>query len=145
MKHIARQFKAFSDETRLRILHLLLKGECCICELMAVLELTQSKVSRHMAYLKNAGFVTDRREGVWMYYSLAEPANEIHACQVRCLSGSFQGIEILRQDEARLERIKTERRRGCASCSQAAGSMISGSGKGTSRTRASETGPSKIG
>jgi ArsR family transcriptional regulator len=109
MKQIARQFKAFSDETRLRILHLLLKGERCICELMAVLELTQSKVSRHMAYLKNAGFVTDRREGVWMYYSLAEPANEIHACQLRCLGGCFHDIEILGQDEARLERITTER------------------------------------
>jgi ArsR family transcriptional regulator len=108
MKQIARQFKAFSDETRLRILHLLLKEERCICELMAVLELTQSKVSRHMAYLKNAGFVADRRQGVWMYYSLAEPTNEIHACQLRCLAGCFQGIEILKQDEARLERITRE-------------------------------------
>jgi len=145
MKHIARQFKAFSDETRLRILHLLLNGECCICELMAVLELTQSKVSRHMAYLKNAGFVTDRREGVWMYYSLAKPANEIHACQLRCLSGCFQEIEILRQDEARLERITRERKLRCASCSQAAGSMIPRSGKGASRTRTSKSGPSEIG
>lgn len=58
MKEIARLYKAFSDETRLRILHLLLKGEFCICDLMEVLELPQSKVSRHMAYLRNAGSST---------------------------------------------------------------------------------------
>lgn len=113
MREIVRQFKAFSDETRLRILHLLLNGELCICDLMDVLELPQSKVSRHMAYLKNAGLVHDRRRGVWIYYSLAEPANKIHACQLRCLSESFEGYEILRQDDARLGVFKAQRQVRC--------------------------------
>ena len=70
MKTTARMFKALSDETRLRILCLLLEGELCVCDSMAVLQLPQSTVSRHLAYLKNAGWVDDRRCGVWMYYSM---------------------------------------------------------------------------
>jgi ArsR family transcriptional regulator len=110
MKEIARLFKALSDETRLRILRLLLKGELCICELMEVLQLPQSNVSRnvsrHMAYLKNAGLVDDRREAVWVYYSLTEPKNQVHACQLRCLGECFDDYEDLKRDEARLEEFK---------------------------------------
>jgi ArsR family transcriptional regulator len=106
MKEVARLFKAFSDETRLRILRLLLNGELCICELMEVLQLPQSNVSRHMAYLKNAGLVDDRREAVWVYYSLTEPKDKVHACQLKCLRECFDDYEILRQDEARLEEFK---------------------------------------
>jgi len=106
MKEVTRLFKAFSDETRLRILRLLLKRELCICELMEVLQLPQSNVSRHMAYLKNAGLVDDRREAVWVYYSLTEPKNKVHACQLRCLAECFDDYEDLRRDEARLEEFK---------------------------------------
>jgi len=66
-------FKALADETRLRILGLLREGELCVCDVMKVLELPQSKVSRHLAYLRNAGLVTGRREGVWMHYRLTQP------------------------------------------------------------------------
>ena len=111
MKEVAHLFKAFSDETRLRILHLLLKGELCICELMEALQLPQSNVSRHMAYLKNAGLVDDRREAVWVYYSLIEPRNKVHACQLKCLAECFDNYEILRRDEVRLEEFKI--RGGC--------------------------------
>lgn len=72
MKLLAQTFKALSDETRLRILALLTRGELCVCDLMAVLRLPQSTVSRHLAYLRNAGLISDRREGVWMYYRLEE-------------------------------------------------------------------------
>lgn len=71
MKTTARLFKALSDETRLRILVLLRTGELCVCDLMGILDLPQSTVSRHLAYLRNAGLVDDRRQGVWMFYSLA--------------------------------------------------------------------------
>lgn len=71
MKNAARLFKSLADETRLRILALLLAEEkLCVCDLMAALELPQSTVSRHLAQLKNAGWVDDRREGIWVYYSL---------------------------------------------------------------------------
>src|SRR6056297_262549 len=72
MKKTARLFKALSDETRLRILSLLTEGELCVCDLMATLELPQSTVSRHLASLRNAGFIEDQRRGVWMYYCLAD-------------------------------------------------------------------------
>ena len=71
MKKTVRIFKSLSDETRLRIIVLLLEhGELCICDLMAALEQPQSTVSRHVAYLKNSGWLDDRRGGVWMYYSV---------------------------------------------------------------------------
>lgn len=72
MKKTAQIFKALADETRLRILALLTDGELCVCDLMAILDLPQSTVSRHLAYLRNAGWVEDRRQGVWMYYRLAD-------------------------------------------------------------------------
>lgn len=71
MQTQARIFKALADETRLRILALLLEGELCVCEIMAALELPQSTASRHLAYLRNSGWVQDRRQGVWMYYRLS--------------------------------------------------------------------------
>ncbi|HJV36262.1 metalloregulator ArsR/SmtB family transcription factor [Geomonas sp.] len=72
MKKTIQQFKALADETRLRLLALLLSaGELCVCDLTAALQLPQSTVSRHLAYLKGAGWVNDRRVGVWIYYSIA--------------------------------------------------------------------------
>ena len=68
MQKKAKIFKALADETRLRILALLLEGELCVCEIIAALELPQSTTSRHLAYLRNSGWVKDRRQGVWMYY-----------------------------------------------------------------------------
>lgn len=70
MKTLAQTLKALSDETRLRIIALLCRGELCVCDLMAILELPQSTVSRHLATLRHAGLVEDRRQGVWMYYRL---------------------------------------------------------------------------
>jgi len=63
-------FKGLADPTRLRIVVLLLERELCVCDLMAVLRLPQSTVSRHMAQLKNAGLVLDRRDGKWVHYRL---------------------------------------------------------------------------
>lgn len=72
MKAEARLFKSLADETRLKILWLLMgQGELCVCDIMRVLAITQSKASRHLRYLYHLGLVSDRREGLWMYYSLA--------------------------------------------------------------------------
>ena len=71
MKTIAQTFKALGDETRLRIVALLLSGqELCVCDIMAALDLPQSTVSRHLSYLRNTGLVDDRRQGIWMYYTI---------------------------------------------------------------------------
>ena len=68
-------FKACSDATRLRILFLLTERELCVCEIMTVLDLTQGKVSRHLAVLKQHGLIRGRRDGVWIYYALASDSS----------------------------------------------------------------------
>ena len=71
-------FKTLADETRLRILNLLRHRELCVCQIVDILKLGQSRVSRHLAHLRNAHLVSDRRDGLWMYYSLAEPEGSLH-------------------------------------------------------------------
>ncbi len=68
-------FKACSDATRLRILFLLTERELCVCEIMAVLDMPQGKISRHLAVLKQYGLLTGRRDGVWIYYALARDSS----------------------------------------------------------------------
>jgi ArsR family transcriptional regulator len=72
MKHLAQTIKALSDPIRLRIVLLLQsEGELCVCDLISVLKLPQSTVSRHLAYLKRSCWVDTRRQGLWMYYTLS--------------------------------------------------------------------------
>ena len=71
MRETARFFNVLADEARIKMLWLLFSNrELCVCDFMAVLEITQSKASRHLAALRNPGLVTDRKEGLWSYYSL---------------------------------------------------------------------------
>jgi len=67
---LARMCHALSDETRLSILQRLRLGERCVCDLTDALDAAQSRLSFHLKVLKDAGLVTDRREGRWMYYTL---------------------------------------------------------------------------
>jgi ArsR family transcriptional regulator len=106
MKEIARLFKSLSDETRLRILNLLTYGELCVCDLMEVLSLPQSTISRHIAYLKNAGLVKSRREGVWIYYSLAKPKDNTHRFQIRYLRKTLRGYKALKADGRKLKNLE---------------------------------------
>jgi ArsR family transcriptional regulator len=72
MRVLRDTFKSLSDETRLQIVTLLLDNdELCVCDLVGTLGQTQSKISRHLRYLYNAGLVEDRREGLWMHYRLS--------------------------------------------------------------------------
>jgi ArsR family transcriptional regulator len=72
MQTEARLFKSLADETRLKILWLLMgREELCVCDFMRTLGITQSKASRHLRYLYHLGWVKDRREGLWMNYRLS--------------------------------------------------------------------------
>jgi ArsR family transcriptional regulator len=71
-----RRFQALAEETRLRIVQLLSGGELCVCELQAELRASQSRLSFHLKKLKDAGLVTDRREGRWVHYALVPEALE---------------------------------------------------------------------
>jgi ArsR family transcriptional regulator len=108
MKDDAKTFKALADETRLRILVLLLKGELCVCELIAALELPQSTVSRHLAYLKNAGWLEDRRQGVWMYYRLNRKTGRLQAELIEILGQYLSDNPLVKQAFVRLETFRRE-------------------------------------
>lgn len=70
-------FAALADKTRLRLLNLMREDEVCVCFFSEVLNESQPKVSRHLAYLRKAGLVEARREGKWMHYSIVEPENAV--------------------------------------------------------------------
>ncbi len=74
VRRTARRFHALSDETRLEIVRLLSHGERCVCELQGVLDAAQSRLSFHLKTLKDAGIVSDRRDGRWVYYALNSDA-----------------------------------------------------------------------
>lgn len=110
MKKTASLFKSLSEETRLRILLLLQEhGELCICDLMAALELPQSTVSRHVAYLKNAGWLQDRRGGVWMYYSLLPNLSSQYADLLVLLGTACSTLPDAEQDRLRLKQYIAEK------------------------------------
>jgi len=70
METVLTIFKALSEETRLRVIKLLEQGELCVCDIVAALDLIQPKVSFHLAVLKEAGLIKDRKQGKWVHYSI---------------------------------------------------------------------------
>ena len=77
---VATWFHALSDETRVEIIGMLSHGERCVCDLMASLDAAQSRLSFHLKALKDAGLVTDRREGRWVHYTAnREALDEMNA------------------------------------------------------------------
>ncbi len=105
-QRISSMFRAFSDPTRLRILRLLQGGECCVGDLVSVLELPQPSVSRHLAYLREAGLVADRKQGLWVYYSLAPAEGAFHQTLLRCLECCFGEVPELQADARRAVRLR---------------------------------------
>ena len=86
--HSASQlFHALSDETRLEIVNMLRDGERCVCDLMGALDAAQSRLSFHLKVLKDAGIVTDRRHGRWIYYSLSKEALDEASGFIKSLKG----------------------------------------------------------
>ena len=99
-------FKACPDSTRLWILFLLDARELCVCELVDVLQMPQGKISRHLAVLKIAGLVHDRRDATWVYYSLASAASSLHAQLLEYLKKETGAI--VDSDRDRLEQLEAQ-------------------------------------
>jgi ArsR family transcriptional regulator len=99
-------FKAFSDETRLRLLNLLAQRPHCVCEFQSILQVPQPKISRHLAYLRRSGLVAETRHGKMIMYALTEPRNAVHAALLRCVRGCFQELSILQRDLGRGRKMK---------------------------------------
>ena len=99
-------FGALADQTRFRILSLLGGGELCVCDVMQVLKEPQSKISRHLAYLRKAGLVEARKEGLWMYYRLARPTARIFRTILQSLGRAHLDFEELKQDRREFQKSK---------------------------------------
>jgi ArsR family transcriptional regulator, arsenate/arsenite/antimonite-responsive transcriptional repressor len=108
-------FRAFSDRTRLRILHMLRGRELCVCDIVEVLGVPQPKASRHLAYLRKADLVEARKEGLWSYYRLTPSRNNFHEKLLECLACCFQDVPELAKDSQRLNLTKCMESGGCCS------------------------------
>lgn len=100
-----RMFRAFSDPTRVRLLALLSRGERCVGDLAAALEIPQPTASRHLAYLRRSALVLARQAGLWNYYRLAPARTALHRKLLDCLSACFAGASDLKQDARRLSKL----------------------------------------
>ena len=106
VRPFSRLFKALADETRLRIVALLAHGELCVCHLEEALQLSQPKVSRHLATLRAADVVEDRRDGTWVYYRLLRQSDADCERQLRSLAKTFAKRGVLRRDLERLVKVR---------------------------------------
>lgn len=93
LKEPQKVFTALADETRLRILNLLNEGEFCVCDIIKILKEPQSKISRHLGYLRRSGLVEARKEGLWMHYRLSKPALKIYGALLKTVSGCCAGSD----------------------------------------------------
>ena len=99
-------FRAFADETRLRLLNLLLERELCVCELCEVLDLAQPNASRHLAYLRRAGLVTVRQQGKWKHYAVPKRPQGLERTLLHCVRSCLREIDVLQRDLDRLRELE---------------------------------------
>ena len=112
MRELVKAFKALSDETRLRILKLLLQRECCVCEVMQALDISQTRASRNLNALYDAGFLKLRKDGLWSFYSIDEDHVQGYMGElVEAVDTALEGNQAAALDRQRLstaERIGPE-------------------------------------
>lgn len=116
--NLVRIHECLCDRTRLRIIHLLLRGPLCVCHLQKVLGEPQVKVSRHLAYLRERGMVEVERRGQWMVYALPERRDAVLGAQLACLQDCAAEERIFRGDLERL--AKLDKASVAAACGAAA-------------------------
>ena len=107
MRNIIKASKSLSDETRLRILNLLLERECCVCEVMQALDISQTRASRNLGILHEAGFLKLKKEGLWSNYSLDREGMEPYLSDlVNAVSKALEANEIFALDKKRLSKAE---------------------------------------
>ena len=107
MRDLVKAFKALSDETRLRILNLLLERECCVCEVMQALDISQTRASRNLNVLYDAGFLKLRKDGLWSLYSIDKEGLRPHYTDlVEAVRKGLKGQELVTLDRERLKVAK---------------------------------------
>jgi ArsR family transcriptional regulator len=107
MQNVIKTMKALADETRLRIMKVLLERACCVCEIMQALDISQSRASRNLSILQDAGFLKTNRDGLWIVYSIDwQTANRYAISLANLLRDTSINNDILKRDKARLKRTK---------------------------------------
>jgi len=110
MKDFVRAAQALSDETRLRIVNLIMSRECCVCEVMQALAVSQTRASRNLKILYDAGFLEQRNDGLYTLYSMKEPAaDDFHLDLLEAARKKLKDIAGARED---LERLQSAQRVG---------------------------------
>jgi len=105
MQDLIKAMRALSDETRLRILNVLLEKECCVCEVMQALAISQSRASRNLGILQDAGFLKARRDGAWILYSVDWEAADCYAISLAKLLKELPvSNEVSAKDRERLKK-----------------------------------------
>ena len=99
---LARFFQALGDPTRLRLLNLMGNSEICVCYFVEILDSPQPKISRHLAYLRNAGIVAARRDGKWMHYRIVMPPHAGAANVLKQTLATLREEKAMQADSARL-------------------------------------------
>jgi ArsR family transcriptional regulator len=107
MRETVKAFKVLSDETKLRILNLLLERECCVCEVMQALEISQSKASRGLTALYDAGFLKMRKNGLWSLYSIEREGIQLYQSQlIEAVKEALKNKKIAEMDKERLSKAE---------------------------------------
>ena len=110
MRELVKVYKVLSDESRLRVLNLLLERECCVCEVMQALEISQSKASRILSALFDVSFLKLRKDGLWSLYSIDWDGMGVRLKDiVEVTRRAFEGNKQMEMDR---ERLKTAKRVG---------------------------------
>jgi len=105
---LIRLFAALADPTRLRLLNLMAGREVCVCYFVEILQQSQPKISRHLAYLRSAGIVSARREGKWMHYRIERPKDAAAGSILEAVLASIRADREMQADLARLSRACCE-------------------------------------
>lgn len=105
---LAKLHSLLADETRLRILHLLLQGPLCVCHFQEVLDAPQVKISKHLAALREHGLATSRRHKNWMIYELAAKPEPAVQLQLKALAQTAQTEAIYQRDLKRLHKVNNK-------------------------------------
>lgn len=104
MREMVKAFKSLSDETRLRMLNVLMERECCVCEVMQALEISQARASRNLSALYDAGFLKLRHDGLWSLYSIdKEGLKEYSVDLIEAVRKALEGNETALIDRQRLK------------------------------------------
>ena len=107
MRDLVKVYKVLSDESRLRVLNLLLERACCVCEVMQALDISQSKSSRILSALYDAGFLRLQKDGLWSLYSIDWDGMDTNLKAIaEATTRSFEGNKIIAADRERLRKAE---------------------------------------